>query len=132
MILPIVLQFNHGFCKSHQVQERVHMKKLLVMFFALPLALALSLPAVAQTAAKHGRQHTEHAYYGDISDSNCGAHHKMAGNDRGCTTGCVKGGAHYVFVTGGKVLRSEEHTTELQSPVHLVCRLLLKKKKSRK
>src|SRR5690348_18174414 len=26
--------------------------------------------------------------------------------------------------------RSEEHTSELQSPVHLVCRLLLEKKKS--
>src|SRR5690348_17433526 len=29
-------------------------------------------------------------------------------------------------------LRSEEHTSELQSPVHLVCRLLLEKKKIRK
>src|SRR5690348_17724027 len=28
------------------------------------------------------------------------------------------------------VLRSEEHTSELQSPVHLVCRLLLEKKKN--
>src|SRR5438876_5939063 len=27
--------------------------------------------------------------------------------------------------------RSEEHTSELQSPVHLVCRLLLEKKKRR-
>src|SRR5438876_2600488 len=27
-------------------------------------------------------------------------------------------------------LRSEEHTSELQSPVHLVCRLLLEKKNS--
>src|SRR6266487_5956602 len=27
--------------------------------------------------------------------------------------------------------RSEEHTSELQSPVHLVCRLLLEKKKKR-
>src|SRR5690348_17462438 len=27
--------------------------------------------------------------------------------------------------------RSEEHTSELQSPVHLVCRLLLEKKKPR-
>src|SRR5690348_18019911 len=26
--------------------------------------------------------------------------------------------------------RSEEHTSELQSPVHLVCRLLLEKKKN--
>src|SRR5690348_17992776 len=28
-----------------------------------------------------------------------------------------------------RALRSEEHTSELQSPVHLVCRLLLEKKK---
>src|SRR5438876_4740807 len=29
----------------------------------------------------------------------------------------------------GRSGRSEEHTSELQSPVHLVCRLLLEKKK---
>src|SRR5690348_17790143 len=29
-------------------------------------------------------------------------------------------------------IRSEEHTSELQSPVHLVCRLLLEKKKKQK
>src|SRR5690348_17379537 len=35
-----------------------------------------------------------------------------------------------VFVVSfAHVLRSEEHTSELQSPVHLVCRLLLEKKK---
>src|SRR5438876_7798530 len=28
--------------------------------------------------------------------------------------------------------RSEEHTSELQSPVHLVCRLLLEKKKTKR
>src|SRR5438876_4599956 len=34
--------------------------------------------------------------------------------------------------TGGGLFksRSEEHTSELQSPVHLVCRLLLEKKKN--
>src|SRR2546422_2653334 len=32
--------------------------------------------------------------------------------------------------TGGLDLRSEEHTAELQSPLHLVCRLLLEKKKN--
>src|SRR5690348_17824836 len=32
---------------------------------------------------------------------------------------------------GGDLDRSEEHTSELQSPVHLVCRLLLEKKKNR-
>src|SRR4051794_41376432 len=31
---------------------------------------------------------------------------------------------------GGDAVRSEEHTSELQSPVHLVCRLLLEKKKN--
>src|SRR2546426_8084395 len=30
---------------------------------------------------------------------------------------------------GGRNLRSEEHTSELQSPCNLVCRLLLEKKK---
>src|SRR5947208_11899084 len=30
----------------------------------------------------------------------------------------------------GKSTRSEEHTSELQSPDHLVCRLLLEKKKN--
>src|SRR4051794_41195948 len=34
-----------------------------------------------------------------------------------------------VVAEGG---RSEEHTSELQSPVHLVCRLLLEKKKNKK
>src|SRR5258708_31529539 len=31
----------------------------------------------------------------------------------------------------GSIYRSEEHTSELQSPDHLVCRLLLEKKKTR-
>jgi hypothetical protein len=83
------------------------MKKLVAMLFTLPLAVTLSLPVFAQSAAKHGRNYKERAYYGDISDSNCGAHHKMPGNARGCTLGCVKHGAKYVLVTGGKVLMIE-------------------------
>src|SRR5438876_4655799 len=35
----------------------------------------------------------------------------------------------YFSVHVCEALRSEEHTSELQSPVHLVCRLLLEKKK---
>src|SRR5690348_18211923 len=37
---------------------------------------------------------------------------------------------HALFGEREKLKRSEEHTSELQSPVHLVCRLLLEKKKS--
>src|SRR5438876_7389729 len=33
------------------------------------------------------------------------------------------------LLTEWGITRSEEHTSELQSPVHLVCRLLLEKKK---
>src|SRR2546422_8007579 len=33
---------------------------------------------------------------------------------------------------GGAAARSEEHTSELQSRLHLVCRLLLEKKKKKK
>src|SRR5438876_2258448 len=35
----------------------------------------------------------------------------------------------YLFGLAPLQQRSEEHTSELQSPVHLVCRLLLEKKK---
>src|SRR3989449_7118642 len=47
---------------------------------------------------------------------------------------CVKSG-NAVILRGGKEAlhsntRSEEHTSELQSRLHLVCRLLLEKKKS--
>src|SRR2546426_8220569 len=33
--------------------------------------------------------------------------------------------------SGAKLMRSEEHTSELQSPCNLVCRLLLEKKKKK-
>src|SRR2546429_4243662 len=37
--------------------------------------------------------------------------------------------AHGVQADAGALVRSEEHTSELQSRLHLVCRLLLEKKK---
>src|SRR2546429_2993930 len=38
---------------------------------------------------------------------------------------------HGPLFGNGHVLRSEEHTSELQSRLHLVCRLLLEKKKKK-
>src|SRR5437764_8324197 len=38
--------------------------------------------------------------------------------------------AHSTVLPGRRVSRSEEHTSELQSPMYLVCRLLLEKKKN--
>src|SRR2546426_5322347 len=41
----------------------------------------------------------------------------------------VDRGASDLHIKAGDVFRSEEHTSELQSPCNLVCRLLLEKKK---
>src|SRR6266487_6812080 len=51
------------------------------------------------------------------------------GAPRGPTTGSSAPPAGRRPSSGGSA-RSEEHTSELQSPVHLVCRLLLEKKKT--
>src|SRR5437762_9184889 len=40
----------------------------------------------------------------------------------------IPGAAVVARPSGGIPLRSEEHTSELQSPMYLVCRLLLEKK----
>src|SRR5690348_7421823 len=44
----------------------------------------------------------------------------------------VSPGTAASLAVAGSPMRSEEHTSELQSPVHLVCRLLLEKKKKQK
>src|SRR5690348_17892810 len=49
---------------------------------------------------------------------------KCRRNNRGHHKKQMQGNSHSI--------RSEEHTSELQSPVHLVCRLLLEKKKNKK
>src|SRR3712207_8543972 len=43
----------------------------------------------------------------------------------------ARGLARAVERRGGRIARSEEHTSELQSRQYLVCRLLLEKKQSR-
>src|SRR5258708_31034539 len=47
-------------------------------------------------------------------------------------TGCSTMLLAWVITPGISTFRSEEHTSELQSPDHLVCRLLLEKKKKTK
>src|SRR5688500_19699698 len=53
-----------------------------------------------------------------------GAIHRAAGRDP-----VAAGTARHTVGSGGDRIRSEEHTSELQSPRNLVCRLLLEKKK---
>src|SRR5438309_8809733 len=65
------------------------------------------------------------------SASRCGR--SFSSNDESSSTGaadttrCFRSGTFLRVATGR--IRSEEHTSELQSQFHLVCRLLLEKKK---
>ena len=68
---------------------------------------------------------------GMISDSMCGASHakmmamhKALKTDRDCTLGCVKAGAKYVFVSGGKVFDiANQDFAELQKEAGMSVRL---------
>src|SRR4051794_41601622 len=57
--------------------------------------------------------------------------HRHIGHARSFLTGWLRVTKEHLpgRRTSGGWVRSEEHTSELQSPVHLVCRLLLEKKK---
>src|SRR2546430_11538010 len=58
---------------------------------------------------------------------------RSRGNAEGVAFGCPANALLFRFATrssvGRSALRSEEHTSELQSQSNLVCRLLLEKKK---
>src|SRR2546422_6630792 len=58
-----------------------------------------------------------------------GGAHGMTGAALHAARGALAAGAGLVKLVAAK--RSEEHTSELQSRLHLVCRLLLEKKKKR-
>src|SRR2546429_2656068 len=89
-------------------------------------------------------QETDASRPGWISDESCGTQHTKPGR-ADCVQKCWRGGASVghpewkpqravfvadddqgIWIVGN---RSEEHTSELQSRLHLVCRLLLEKKK---
>src|SRR2546422_2855170 len=55
---------------------------------------------------------------------------RMPAYSSGVTSGCSAGRSASPS-SGNMTKRSEEHTSELQSRLHLVCRLLLEKKKKK-
>src|SRR5688500_16566430 len=108
------------------------MRKILLALSAATLTVpALPAPVLA---------HDNGAYQGRIWRGDDGRLHCRKPNG---TTGLIVGGAAGALVgreidsrgsratgtvLGAAVGRSEEHTSELQSPCNLVCRLLLEKK----
>src|SRR3989475_5178400 len=91
---------------------------------ARDLVLVAELPGGSHPLMKRSRRHRQHARrrHADVSrarDVIVGVHCAQGGVDR----------AHEARLVD---LRSEEHTSELQSQSNLVCRLLLEKKKKKK
>src|SRR3712207_6924222 len=64
------------------------------------------------------------------SSRNCfdGKTNRSPARQRGCSSRCAR--SQYRLSPLARLLRSEEHTSELQSRQYLVCRLLLEKKKT--
>src|SRR5437762_10292405 len=54
------------------------------------------------------------------------------GSGHGITSSSSSVHAGFAALYAARKPRSEEHTSELQSPMYLVCRLLLEKKKTKK
>src|SRR5690348_17615202 len=71
-----------------------------------------------------------HDALASLSTSGCGGVSSCAGAGSGFTSLVIASGSPAGACVSAS--RSEEHTSELQSPVHLVCRLLLEKKKQKK
>src|SRR4051794_41717076 len=102
----------------------------------MPLATPTHYAAMLDAAADRGYAH---AAVNVTSSETLNA--ALRGFELANADGIVQitvGAAEYLSGTGAKdallgaraLARSEEHTSELQSPVHLVCRLLLEKKKN--
>src|SRR2546422_3778762 len=74
--------------------------------------------------------------YTTLFRSDAGVHERIAGSAGALTVGDDLGdridGHAWQANTIRGVTRSEEHTSELQSRLHLVCRLLLEKKKNKR
>src|SRR5207244_10118642 len=98
-----------------------YMKRVLVLMCAL----------VVSAASVAGAQIASGNIYGTVVDEQGGV---LPGADVTLLSTSI-GGAPRTTVTDSQgqfrfLNRSEEHTSELQSPDHLVCRLLLEKKKN--
>src|SRR5437762_10764893 len=108
------------------------MHQTFLTFFCVAASLMLSLPAVAQQNAVSDP--ISGTWSGDWGPTRFDRNPVTVNLkwDGKVLTGNVNPGPNAVAIKNGtfdaKTSRSEEHTSELQSPMYLVCRLLLEKK----
>src|SRR2546422_6571006 len=141
----------HSFFRVFEQEVATMLKRVLACTAVLALC---ALPLAAQGhAATAGNEMT---ITGQVVDLNCFTTNGQSGaGHKACAQACAKAGVPlgvpssdgtiYVPVSSKpgdpqnskpqqfiEAKRSEEHTSELQSRLHLVCRLLLEKKKKKK
>src|SRR5207253_3646615 len=95
--------------------------------------MRLRRPVVSHHAG-HRRVRATFAQTGDpfgVHKTLCRRQRKTAGCAAGKNRALV-GGSNEILQRAAQPARSEEHTSELQSRGHLVCRLLLEKKKKKR
>jgi hypothetical protein len=80
--------------------------------------MVVALAVVVSVSAATAQKTPEQTWKGKISDSNCkekhagGEHEGKKVTDTDCTNMCVKKGAKYTFVSGGKVYQIENQNSK--------------------
>src|SRR5690554_7033808 len=105
------------------------MKKFFLLIFTFFLTVQVNAQLKAKLAAKHFENlaYFEAApMYNELADKFLA---KQKGEKNYVLRAVISNGKIVEYRRSNKYYRSEEHTSELQSRPHLVCRLLLEKKK---
>src|SRR2546422_4883318 len=89
---------------------------------------AVTLSRTLSQSPRLGCLNSRAVGYHGLSSRSC-SHLQSAANGRSIHTGLPSAPARCAAAVSTLMTRSEEHTSELQSRLHLVCRLLLEKKK---
>src|SRR5438105_8528769 len=95
------------------------------------VAAALAQAPNSSSSKEEELRHAEHNLVEALVNSDVARLEKLLGDDLTYThsTGVKESKAEFLHRIQSGTQRSEEHTSELQSRVDLVCRLLLEKKK---
>src|SRR5439155_12843531 len=92
-----------------------------------PCSTTANTDARRRFTLENPREGTKLGYVAELDDGGIQNYHGMLLSVERRTANGITAGANYTW----SHCRSEEHTSELQSRGHLVCRLLLEKKKHR-